>query len=82
MVQALLSALFGTLAAVIVFAGIAAVLNVSFAESLRPGETICRLLPGHIVVVFVATLAAAIAAAGWAGLRASRIEPSEALRDV
>jgi putative ABC transport system permease protein len=81
-VQALLSALFGTAAAVVVFSGIASVLNVSFAESLRSGETICRLLPAHIALVFAATMAAAVAAAGWAGLHAARIEPSEGLRDV
>ncbi len=80
--QAGLVALLGAAAALAVYAPVAASLNVWFAESLRAGESICRLLPSHLSIALAATLLGAAAAAAWAGWRAARIEPAEGLRDV
>jgi putative ABC transport system permease protein len=80
--QAGLVALLGAAAALAVYAPVATALNVWFGESLRAGESICRLLPTHLSIAFSATLLGAAAAAAWAGWRAARIEPAEGLRDV
>ena len=81
-VQAVLTALLGGGLAILVYFAFAATLNSLFRTSLSGGETICRLLPQHIAVSLIATLAFAVAASGWAGYRASRIEPAEGIRDV
>jgi putative ABC transport system permease protein len=82
MVQAALTAVLGGALAVVVAHGLGATLNGLFASSLRPGEEICRLLPQHIAASLAGTLLAAMLASAWAGLRASRIEPAEGIRDV
>jgi putative ABC transport system permease protein len=81
-VQAALTAILGGVLAIGVAHGLGATLNRLFASSLRPGEEICRLLPAHVAASLGATLAAAVLASAWAGLRASRIEPAEGIRDV
>ena len=81
-VQAVLVAVLGALAALAIYLPVAAALNGWFAESLQPGESICRLLPVHVSIALAATLIGAAASAAWAGWRASRIEPAEGLRDV
>jgi putative ABC transport system permease protein len=80
--QAVLVAVLGALAALVVYLPVAGALNGWFAESLQPGESICRLLPIHVSIALTATLLGAAAAAAWAGWRAARIEPAEGLRDV
>ncbi|MFZ0789759.1 MAG: FtsX-like permease family protein [Chromatiaceae bacterium] len=80
--QAVLVAVLGALAALVVYLPVASALNGWFAESLQPGESICRLLPIHVSIALTATLLGAAAAAAWAGWRAARIEPAEGLRDV
>lgn len=80
--QALMVGVLGALAALTVYFPVSLALNGWFADSLRPGESICRLLPVHVSVALVATLLGSAAAAAWAGLRAARIEPAEGLRDV
>jgi putative ABC transport system permease protein len=82
MVQAVLVAVLGAAVALAAYAGIAAVLNGYFTTNLRGGERICRLLPGHIAIAVGVTVACAIVASAWAGLRAARIEPAEGIRDV
>jgi putative ABC transport system permease protein len=81
-VQALLVAALGAVAALAVYLPVASALNGWFEESLRPGELICRLQMTHIVIALAATLLGSAAAAAWAGWRAARIEPAEGLRDV
>lgn len=81
-VQSLLVAVLGALAALAAYLPVAVALNVWFAESLEPGERICRLLPTHIAVALGLTALGAVAAAAWAGVRVARIEPAEGLRDV
>jgi len=80
--QALLVAVLGALAALGVYLPVAVALNGWFAANLQPGESICRLLPGHLMIALIATLLGAAASAAWAGWRAARIEPAEGLRDV
>jgi putative ABC transport system permease protein len=80
--QAILVAVMGALAALCVYLPVATALNGWFATNLRPGESICRLLPGHVAIALAATLLGAAASAAWAGWRAARIEPAEGLRDV
>ncbi|MFY9972821.1 MAG: FtsX-like permease family protein [Chromatiaceae bacterium] len=80
--QAILVAVMGALAALCVYLPVATALNSWFATNLRSGESICRLLPGHVAIALGATLLGAAASAAWAGWRAARIEPAEGLRDV
>ncbi len=80
--QAVLVALLGAAAALLVYLPVAVALNSWFADSLRAGESICRLLPVHLLIALAATLLGAAAAAAWAGWRAARIEPAEGLRDI
>jgi putative ABC transport system permease protein len=80
--QSVIIGLIGALGAGAVYIPVAVVLNIWFAQSLRAGEYICRLLPSHFLVAVVGTLCGAGMAAAWAGYRAARIEPAEGLRDV
>jgi putative ABC transport system permease protein len=80
--QAVLVAVLGALAALAIYLPVATALNSWFAANLSPGESICRLLPVHVVIALAATLLGAAASAAWAGWRAARIEPAEGLRDV
>ena len=76
LVQALLTALLGTATAMGVYAAAAAVINHLFAASL--GD----MLPRHVLLVFAAVAGLALTAALGPALRATRIEPSEVIRDV
>jgi putative ABC transport system permease protein len=80
--QAVLVAVLGAAAALAVYLPVATALNGWFAASLQPGESICRLLPHHVLIALGATLMGAACSAAWAGWRAARIEPAEGLRDV
>ena len=80
--QAVLVALIGAVVAYLVYLPVAVALNTWFADSLRAGESICRLLPAHLLLALAATLLGATAAAAWAGWRAARIEPAEGLREI
>ncbi|MBK1642384.1 lipoprotein ABC transporter permease [Chromatium okenii] len=80
--QAALIALFGALAAVLVYLPVTLTLNDWFTLSLQPGESICRLLPIHLALALGTTLLGAMTAAAWAGWRAARIAPAEGVRDV
>ena len=80
--QAMLIGLIGALLAMAAYFPVATVLNAWFADSLRGGEYICRLLPAHLLAALWGTLACAGLAAAWAGYRAARIEPAEGIRDV
>ncbi len=80
--QALLVAGLGAASAFAVFFPVASALNGWFADSLEPGELICRLRPTHVALALATTLLGSAIAAAWAGWRAARIEPAEGLRDV
>jgi putative ABC transport system permease protein len=80
--QAVLVALLGAAAALAVYLPVAMALNTWFADSLQNDESICRLLPMHLLIALTATLLGAAGSAAWAGWRAARIEPAEGLREV
>lgn len=80
--QATCIALAGALTSFGLFALVAAVLNGFFADSLRDGESICRLLPEHFVYALAGTLFTAIVASSWAAVLSARVDPSEGLRDA
>ncbi len=64
-----------------VFLAFAAVINVSFADEVAKGGTICRLPPQHLGLIAAVTLAAALLSSLAAARRATRIEPAEAIRE-
>jgi putative ABC transport system permease protein len=81
-IQSAFTALFGWLVACLIFLLVSYTINHMFANQLESGETLCRLLPSHLIFALGLTLAASILAASMAGYRAARIEPSEGLREI
>ncbi len=81
-VQALFTAIFGWALAVSIFYATAWLINGMMAEQVQPGQLVCRLLPVHYAIALAVTCTAAVIAAGLAGLRSARIEPSEGLREI
>ncbi|HEX5080049.1 MAG TPA: hypothetical protein VFV80_12935 [Geminicoccaceae bacterium] len=59
---------------------VAALINARFAEQSGSGP-VCALLPGHLAIALVVTLLAATGAALAGGLKASRLEPTEGMRE-
>jgi putative ABC transport system permease protein len=82
MVQALFTAVLGWGLAVAIYLTTALVINDMLAAQLETGQQVCRLLPWHYAIALLLTCTAAVLAAGLAGLRSARIEPSEGLRDL
>jgi putative ABC transport system permease protein len=82
MVQALYTAVLGWALAVGLSFATIVVINRMMAEQVEPGQQVCLLLPFHYSVALALTCAAAVIAAGLAGLRAARVEPSEGLREL
>jgi len=82
MVQALYTGLLGWGLASIIYLGAAEAINQLLADQLTVDQTVCRLLPLHYGVALGLTLAAALGAAGMAGWRASRVAPSDGLREL
>jgi putative ABC transport system permease protein len=82
MVQALFTAALGWALAVAIYQATAWVINDMMAAQLETGQQVCRLLPWHYAIALGLTCAAAVLAAGLAGLRSARVEPSEGMRDL
>jgi putative ABC transport system permease protein len=82
MVQALFTAVLGWALALAIYQVTALVINDMLAAQLETGVQVCRLLPLHYAIALLLTCIAAVFAAGLAGLRSARIEPSEGLRDL
>jgi putative ABC transport system permease protein len=82
MVQALYTAVLGWALAVGLTFVTALVINGMLAEQVEPGQQVCRLLPVHYGIALALTCGAAVIAAGLAGMRAARVEPSEGLREL
>ncbi len=80
--QALFTAVFGWMLAVLIYVGVEQGLNRLFAEGLEAGAKLCRLLPQHYGIAIGITLGAALLASFLGGMRASRIEPAEGLREL
>jgi putative ABC transport system permease protein len=82
MVQALYTAILGWALAVGLYQAVARVINAMMASQLGEGQQVCRLLPHHYGIALALTCGTAVIAAGLAGLRSARVEPSESLRDL
>jgi len=82
MVQALYTAILGWALAVSLYYLTAWMINSMMAEQVEAGQLVCRLLPVHYAIALGLTCSSAILAAGLAGMRSARIEPSEGLREL
>lgn len=80
--QAVYTATLGWLLACGIYYGAALAINKMLAPQLNSGQTVCNLLPEHYLLALALTVAASVLAAGMAGIRATRIEPSEGLREI
>jgi len=80
--QALLTGVFGWLLASLIYLSVEQGLNQLFMVSLSIGESICRLLPIHFLGALLFTLLSCVLASGLGGWQASRIEPSEGVREI
>lgn len=69
------------LLSVFIFAMVAGLINQLFRTQLRTEESLCTLSLGHFVVLFVGVWLLSVIAATFAALRATRLDPAEALRD-
>ena len=81
MVHAAWAAVLGSAAAVGLAYAVAPLFDRLFADQVRGGNVIFRLLPEHAAAAVGATIAIALVAASWGGLRAAAIAPGEGLRD-
>jgi len=82
MVQALYTAVLGWVLAVSIYFLTAWMINRMMAGQVEAGQLVCRLLPVHYAIALGLTCGAALLAAGLAGMRSARIEPSEGLREL
>jgi putative ABC transport system permease protein len=82
MVQSLFTAILGWALAVSIYYATARVINVMMAAQVPAGQQVCRLLAVHYAVALALACGAAVIAAGLAGMRSARIEPSEGLREL
>jgi putative ABC transport system permease protein len=82
MVQALFTAALGWALAVAIYYVTAVVINGMMSDQLEAGQQVCRLLEIHYIIALALTCSAAVIAAGLAGTRSARIEPSEGLREI
>jgi putative ABC transport system permease protein len=82
LLQALFTGVLGWLLASIAYFVVQGALNAMFMDNLGAGQSVCRLLPGHLLLALLLTLAAAITAAVLGGARVARMEPSSGLRSL
>jgi putative ABC transport system permease protein len=82
MVQALFTAILGWALAASIYYATAWLINDMMADQVQPGQLVCRLLPVHYAIALAVTCGTAVIAAGLAGMRSARIEPSEGLREL
>lgn len=64
-----------------IFAVVARLINQLFRAQLRTEESLCTLSLGHFALLFAGVWLLSIVAATFAALRATRLDPAEALRD-
>ncbi len=82
MLQALYTALFGWGLAVLIFQLAAWSINDMLTLQLENGQHVCKLKPIHYLLALALTTSSAILSAALAGLRSTRIEPAESLREI
>nr|WP_320010207.1 ABC transporter permease [uncultured Desulfobulbus sp.] len=66
---------------VAIFAAVAQVINQLFQAQLRSAESLCSLSSVHFLLLVAGVWSLSIIAATFAALRATRLDPAEALRD-
>jgi putative ABC transport system permease protein len=81
-IQSAYTAVLGWLTASLIYLGVAFIINRMFFGQLEQGDRVCTLLPEHFLIALALTVVSAFLAAGMAGYRAARIEPSEGLREI
>ena len=82
LLQALFTGVLGWLLAGVSYFVVQGALNAMFMDNLGAGQSVCRLLPGHLLLALLLTLVAAITAAVLGGARVARMEPSSGLRSL
>lgn len=82
LIQAVVSAFVGTLAALVMYFLVAWAINRLFSASLAGAGTVCSLTLAHVAGAMVLTLLFSLLATSGAAIKASHIEPSEVIRDV
>ncbi len=82
MLQALYTALLGWGLAALIFQLAAWSINDLLNLQLESGQQVCKLLPSHYLLALTLTVCSAILSAALAGLRSTRIEPAESLREI
>ena len=80
--QSLYTGILGWLLAVLIYLMAEQTINQLLAPSLQIDRVICYLQPAHFFWALALTLSVAATAAVLGGVRASRIEPSDGLRDI
>ncbi len=80
--QSLYTGFLGWLLAVLMYLLAEQSINQLLAPSLQINQVICYLLPQHFFWALALTMFVAATAAILGGIRASRIEPSDGLRDI
>jgi putative ABC transport system permease protein len=80
--QALLIACGGIALSCLLYLGVSASFNERFASELRRDELVCRLEAGDAAMAAALTLGLSLIASLAGGYRASRIDPSESLREL
>jgi putative ABC transport system permease protein len=80
--QSMYTAILGWLLAVLIYLMAEQSINQILAPNLQINRVICYLLPEHFFWALGLTLSVAAGAAILGGVRASRIEPSDGLRDI
>ena len=79
--QGVLIAVFGVLAALLLFVLMANLINRLFGDYLSEGEAFCRLSTEHITTVLLFAIVIAIVSSTIAAIKATRSDPAEAMRD-
>lgn len=82
MIQAVYTALLGWLLAIGIYRAAALAINDMLGGQLAVGQSVCVLLPEHYLWSLGLTLGSSVLAAGLAGMRSAKIEPSEGLREI
>ena len=80
--QATFTGLLGWSLACLIYISVEQGLNQLFQSGLEFGESVCRLLPVHFLWASIFTLVSCMVASALGGLQASRIEPSEGVREI
>jgi putative ABC transport system permease protein len=81
-VQGLLTAILGWILAIDIFHLASFTMSKMMAEELDVGQQVCRLLPIHYFMALALTCCSVVFAAFLAGIRATKGEPTEGLREL